>query len=189
MCCSCCSPSSQIFLQCVKTRLITTATSRSMCGATRRPKYSEISSKERHNNFKWLTATECHNVLFRVFYLYFYCLWQPCAMLPIQPPSDQTTLCSLVYSLQTHWWKRSRFVFSLFVRSLLKTRFTLMDTWLLKPSVKEKWAMKFRVFNGLFPEIVGIRHRANAFYTEMKWVEVMETIKLVLLCSLVQLSH
>ncbi len=37
---------------------------------------------------------------------FFYCSLQPCVALPISPSSDQTTLCSLVYSLQTSWWKR-----------------------------------------------------------------------------------
>ncbi len=37
---------------------------------------------------------------------FFYCSLQPCVALPISPSSDQTTLCRLVYSLQTSWWKR-----------------------------------------------------------------------------------
>ncbi len=42
-----------------------------------------------------------NNVSFMVCNLYFYCLWQPCVTLPIPPPSDQTTLYSIVYLLQT----------------------------------------------------------------------------------------
>ncbi len=45
-----------------------------------------------------------HDVLCPLCNFYFYCLLQTCVTLPILPSSDQTVLCSLVYSLQTSCW-------------------------------------------------------------------------------------